>query len=148
MVGPDAFLTATQSLVIVSRMRKILAEYKEFINQGDIVTIAIGLVMALFFKDIIDAVVTGVVMPIISAIVGEPNFNDITLGLGDADILVGLVLRAVLVFLIVAFVLYLIVKLYNQTIAKPGEEVAGDTELSLLSEIRDELRTHNGGPAV
>jgi len=49
-------------------MRKIWSEYKDFINQGDVVTIAVGLVMALFFKDIIDAVVDGVLMPIVSLI--------------------------------------------------------------------------------
>ncbi len=49
-------------------MRKIWSEYKDFINQGDVVTIAVGLVMALFFKDIIDAVVDGVLMPILSLI--------------------------------------------------------------------------------
>ncbi|CAN5666047.1 large conductance mechanosensitive channel protein MscL [soil metagenome] len=128
-------------------MKKIWAEYKDFINQGDIVTIAVGLVAALFFKDIIDAVVNGVILPIIAAIVGEQDFSTIGFDIGEARISIGLVLRAVLIFLIVGLVLYLIVKLYNRTIAKPGEEVAGDTELSLLAEIRDELRVR-GGPDV
>lgn len=129
-------------------MRKIWAEYRDFINQGDIITIAVGLVMALFFKDIIDAVVDGVIMPIISAIVGEPDFSNIGFDIGEARISIGLVLRALLIFLIVAFVLYLIVKLYNKYVAKPGDEVAGDTELSLLTEIRDELRAGSGASTV
>ncbi len=104
--------------------------------------------MALFFKDIIDAVVDGVIMPIISAIVGEPDFSDIGFDIGEARISIGLVLRALLIFLVVAFVLYLIVKLYNKYVAKPGDEVAGDTELSLLTEIRDGLRAGSGASTV
>jgi len=126
-------------------MRKMWAEYKDFINQGDVMTIAIGLVMALFFKDIIDALVDGVIMPIVSAIVGEPDFATIGFDLGDAFISIGLVIRAVLIFVLVAFVLYLIVKLYNKYIARRPADASGDTELSVLTDIREELRLSRGG---
>jgi large conductance mechanosensitive channel len=126
-------------------MRKIWSEYKDFINQGDVVTIAVGLVMALFFKDIIDAVVDGVLMPIVSLITGQATFGDIDFTLGEAEFEVGLVIRAAIIFVAVAFVLYLIVKAYNSYIAKPHQEIeASDTELSLLKEIRDELRAGSG----
>ncbi|CAN5835136.1 large-conductance mechanosensitive channel protein MscL [soil metagenome] len=126
-------------------MRKIWSEYKDFINQGDVVTIAVGLVMALFFKDIIDAVVDGVLMPTVSLITGQATFGDIDFSLGDTPFEVGLVIRAAIIFLAVAFVLYLIVKGYNSYIAKPHQEIeASDTELSLLKEIRDELRAGSG----
>lgn len=126
-------------------MRKIWSEYKDFINQGDVVTIAVGLVMALFFKDIIDAVVDGVLMPIVSLITGQATFGDIDFTLGEAEFEVGLVIRAAIIFVAVAFVLYLIVKVYNSYIAKPHQEIeASDTELSLLKEIRDELRAGSG----
>ncbi len=141
-------------------MKKIWSEYRDFINQGDVVTIAVGLVMALFFKDVIDRLVANIIMPIISAIVGQPNFASIGFFIrGDGEVVgtnddgsvivdgggtflsIGQVLSAVLIFLIVAFVLYLIVKAYNSYIAKPHQEIeASDTELSLLKEIRDELR--------
>lgn len=129
-------------------MRKMWAEYKEFIQTGDVVMIAVGLVMALFIKDIIDAIVNGVIMPIVSAIVGEPDFTNIGFDLGDARISIGLVIRAVLIFLIVAAVLFLMVKAYNKYIAKPAEEIAPETELSLLAEIRDELRAGRGAGGV
>ena len=130
-------------------MRKIWSEYKDFINQGDVVTIAVGLVMALFFKDIIDAVVDGVLMPIVSLITGQETFGDIDFTLGDAKFEVGLVIRAAIIFVAVAFVVYLIVKVYNSYIAKPHQEIeASDTELSLLKEIRDELRSGSGTGSV
>ena len=117
-----------------------LGDLYHFINQGNVITVAVGLVMALYFKSIVDAFINGVIMPIVSAIVGEENFADVDFGIGSATIEVGLVIQAVIMFLVVALVLFLIIKAYNTHIAQPAEEVGTDTELSLLTEIRDELR--------
>ena len=83
-------------------MKKILDEYKDFVNKGDVVTIAVGLVMALYFKVIIDAIVEGVIMPIVSAIFGKTDFTQIGFDIGDARISIGLVIQAVIVFFVVA----------------------------------------------
>jgi large conductance mechanosensitive channel len=115
-----------------------VGEYRDFISQGNVVTIAIGLVMALYFKSIVDALINGIIMPIVSAIVGEQNFEDIDVGIGDATLEIGLVIQAVIMFLVVAFILLLIIKAYNTYVAKPEE--GGPTELDVLTEIRDELR--------
>ena len=125
-------------------MRKLFGEYKDFIKQGNVITIAIGLVMALYFKSIVDAFINGIIMPIVSAIVGEQNFDDIDVGIGDATLEIGLVIQAVIMFIVVAFILFLIIKAYNTYIAKPDED-AGPTELDVLTEIRDELRASRGG---
>ena len=122
-------------------MKKILDEYKDFVNKGNVVTIAVGLVMALYFKVIIDAIVEGVIMPIVSAIFGKTDFTQIGFDIGDARISIGLVIQAVIVFFIVAWVLFLIIKLYNRYLAKPmDEDDPAITEVALLTEIRDELR--------
>jgi large conductance mechanosensitive channel len=94
--------------------------------------------MALYFKSIVDALINGIIMPIVSAIVGEQNFEDIDVGIGDATLEIGLVIQAVIMFLVVAFILLLIIKAYNTYVAKPEE--GGPTELDVLTEIRDELR--------
>lgn len=120
-------------------MKKMLDEFKDFINKGDIVTIAVGLVMALTFKDIIDALIAGVIEPIIAAILGDTDFSTIGFGIGDAFLSIGLVIQAVVKFIIVALILFLIVKAYNNW-KKPEEEAAGPTEVELLTEIRDALR--------
>ena len=122
-------------------MKKLFGEYRDFINQGNVITIAVGLVMALYFKSIVDAFINGVIMPIVSAIVGEENFDEIDIGIGNATLEIGLVIQAIIMFLVVALVLFFIIKAYNTYIAKPAEEATTDTELSLLTEIRDELRT-------
>ena len=119
-------------------MKKLFGEYRDFISQGNVVTIAIGLVMALYFKTIVDALINGIIMPIVSAIVGEQNFDDIDVGIGDATLEIGLVIQAVIMFVVVAFILFLIIKAYNTYVAKPEE--GGPTELDVLTEIRDELR--------
>jgi large conductance mechanosensitive channel len=120
-------------------MKNMLAEFKEFIRKGDVVTIAVGLIMALYFAKIVDAVLNGVINPIIAAIFGESNYSTIGFDIGDARISIGLVIDAAISFVVVAFILYLILKAYNAW-RKPEEAVAGPTEIELLTEIRDSLR--------
>jgi large conductance mechanosensitive channel len=122
-------------------IKKLFGEYRDFINQGNVVTVAVGLVMALYFKTIVDAFINGIIMPIVAAIVGEDNFDDVDIGIGSATLEIGLVIQAIIMFLVVALVLFLIIKAYNTYVAKPQDEVGTDTELSLLTEIRDELRS-------
>ena len=119
-------------------VKDMLKEFKDFINRGDVVTIAVGLVMALFFAQIINAVVEGVIMPIISAIFGEENFAQIGFDIGDARISIGLVIQAIIIFIVVAFILFLIIKAYNKYVKGPQEEAM--TEIDLLTQIRDTLQ--------
>jgi large conductance mechanosensitive channel len=123
-------------------MKNMLEEFKAFINKGDVVTIAVGLVMALYFKAIVDALIAGVIEPIIAAIFGESSFNNIGFDIGDARISIGLVIGAVLDFVIVAFILFLLVKAYNEWKADEVEadEPAGPSEVELLTQIRDSLQ--------
>ena len=119
-------------------MKKMLAEFKEFIAKGDIVMIAVGLVMALYFQQIINSVIDGVVNPIIAAIFGKQDFSEIGFDLGDARVSIGLVIDAAISFVLVAFLLFLVVKAYNRW--RSQDEDAPPTEAELLTEIRDELR--------
>jgi len=122
-------------------MKNLVAEFKAFIMKGDIIMIAVGLVLALYFKSIIDQIIEGVISPIIAAIVGESSLANFGFDIGDARISIGLVIQAIIDFIIVALVLFLIVKAYNHW--KREEEAAGPTEVELLTEIRDELRSRN-----
>jgi large conductance mechanosensitive channel len=82
-------------------------------------------------------------MPIIGIIVGKPSFSDLTLKIGDGVILYGAFLTEVVNFLIIAFVLFLMIKMYNKMVSLKGpkvEEAAEADELQLLTEIRDALR--------
>jgi large conductance mechanosensitive channel len=120
----------------------MISEFKDFVDKGDVVTIAVGLILALYFKLIVDALLEGVVMPIIAAIFGEPNFQNIGFDIGDARISIGLVINALISFLAVAFILFLLVRAYNKT-QTPDESEDGPSEVDLLTEIRDQLKANN-----
>ena len=94
-------------------MKNMIAEFKEFINKGDVVTIAVGLVLALYFKTIVDKIIEGVITPILAAIFGESNYAGIGFDLGDSFVSIGLVIGAAIDFVVVAFILFLIIKAYN-----------------------------------
>jgi large conductance mechanosensitive channel len=124
-------------------MRSLFKEYRDFINKGDVITVAVGLTMALYFQKIIDAILEGVINPIIAAIVGESSYRDIGFDIGDARISIGVVIDAIISFLLVALILFLIIKWYNNLKTAPGG--AKETELSVLTDIRDELRAGSPG---
>jgi large conductance mechanosensitive channel len=115
----------------------VLQEFKDFINKGNVITIAVGLVMALYFKFIVDALLEGVINPIIAAIFGESDIAGIGFDIGDARISIGLVINAIITFIAVAFMLFLIVKAFNKW--KKDDPTATPTDNELLAEIRDLL---------
>lgn len=115
----------------------LFGEFKDFIAQGNLITIAVGLVMALYVKTIVDAILAGVIFPIISAIFGKPDIVTIGFDIGDARISIGLVITAIINFIVVAFILFLIVKAWNKIYV---QRAGGPTEVEVLEEIRDELR--------
>jgi large conductance mechanosensitive channel len=121
-------------------MKNMVDEFKDFINKGDVVTIAVGLIMALYFAKIVDALLQGVINPIIAAIFGESNFADIGFLIGDAFISIGLVIDATISFVVVAFILFLMIKAYNSWKDPEEDTDAGPTEIELLTQIRDSLQ--------
>jgi len=116
----------------------VIQEFKDFVQKGGIFEAAVGLIMALAFVPVVTAIIDGILMPIIAAIVGKPDFDDIVIGIGDAEILVGTVLTALVSFLAVAAVVFLMVKAYNNATNKEDED-AGPSDNDLLVQIRDSL---------
>jgi large conductance mechanosensitive channel len=115
-------------------------EFKEFVSKGNLVDLAVAVVLGLAFATVVNSLVADVVTPLIAAIFGEPDFSEITIPVGDSEILIGNFLNALISFVIVAFVLFLVVKAYNRAFPKK-EAAAGPTEIELLTEIRDALRS-------
>jgi large conductance mechanosensitive channel len=133
----------------------MLAEFREFINRGSFVDLAVGFVMGVAVSGVVTALVERVVMPLIGLIFGEPNFDQVLTFGGEVDGepvgSVGAVITALVVFLLVALVLFLIIKGYNamQRKQEEVEEAAPDPEeVVLLREILAELRsaTPSAGP--
>lgn len=124
-------------------MRKLLKDFKEFAVGGNLVEIAVGLVMALAFAALVTAFVENLIMPIVAGIFGEPNFDGLwAVPVGDAEMQFGTFVTALVTFLSVAFAIYFfVVKPYQGYKAKheePAEE-AGPSEVDLLTQIRDSL---------
>ena len=117
----------------------MLKEFKEFISKGNLVEIAVGLILALAFAGLVGSFTENLINPIIGAIFGQPNFDSLVIDIGDAQLRYGAFLTTLLNFVIVAFVLFLVVKAYNR-MAPKEEEVGGPTDIELLTEIRDALR--------
>ena len=92
----------------------MLKEFKAFIMRGNLVEIAVGLVLALAFAAVVASFVGDIITPIIAAIFGQPDFGSLKIDIGDSAIAYGRFLNALISFLIVAFVMFLIVKSYNR----------------------------------
>ena len=120
----------------------MIREFKEFVNRGNVIDLAVAVVLAAAFTPIVNAVVDGVLMQIIAAIFGEPDFSSLTFDIGDAAIAYGLVITTIVNFVLVAFALFMVVKTYNsmKDTAEDEEAEEGPTEIDLLTEIRDSLR--------
>jgi len=92
----------------------MLKEFRGFLMKGDLVDIAVGLILALAFKAVVDSVIADVITPIIGAIFGQPDFSSLAIDVGDAKITYGNLLNVVFSFIVVGFVLFVVVRAYNR----------------------------------
>jgi len=130
-------------------MKNFIKEFKEFIATGNMVELAVAVILGLAIKSVIDAFIANVANPLIGAIVGKPNLDNFltfTVRKGtknQSTISFGAVLTQVISLIIVGLVLFIMVKAYNK-MRKPAEAApAGPSEIDLLTQIRDELRTRS-----
>ncbi len=121
-------------------MKDLIKEFKDFVNRGNLVELAIAFVLATAFAPVVLSIVDNIFMPIIAAIIGQPDFNTLGFDIGEARINYGIPLTLIINFLVVAFVCFLVVKAYNR-MKKPADADSGPTEVELLTEIRDALRS-------
>ena len=124
----------------------MIQEFKEFVAKGNVVMLAVGFIMGLAFQGVVNSLVENVIMPIVAIPFGEPNFDQLTVTVNDSVIMWGAFVTATVVFLLTALAVFLfIVKPYNAYVDRFGEteeeETPGPTEIELLTEIRDALRS-------
>ena len=119
----------------------MIQEFREFINRGNFVDLAVGFVMGLAVAGVVTALVERLIMPLIALIFGQPDFDAIgTFGDNGS---VGAVITALINFLLIAWVVFLLVKAYNRMQRQQPDEPepeADPEEVVLLREIRDSLR--------
>ena len=118
-------------------------EFKEFAIKGNVVDLAIGVIIGGAFGKIVTSLVNDVIMPLIGLILGGINFSNLELKVGSAVVKYGAFIQSVVDFLIIAFSIFLIVRSINKTKKKeetPPAEPAPSKEEMLLTEIRDLLK--------
>jgi large conductance mechanosensitive channel len=122
----------------------MIQEFKAFAMKGNVLDLAIGVIIGGAFGTIVNSLVGDIFMPVIGVPTGGINFSGLSLNVGDAAIAYGKFLQAVFVFLITAWALFMVVKAANamkkQEEAKPAEPPAPSQEVVLLKEIRDALK--------
>jgi large conductance mechanosensitive channel len=120
----------------------MLKEFKEFIMRGNVVDLAVAVIVGAAFTAVVNSFANDILMQIVAAVFGKPDFNDLSFTLGDAEIFYGRFLTVLINFLIVAAVVFLVVKAINslQNLrTKEEEEELEETEVELLAQIRDAL---------
>ncbi|ALZ88532.1 mechanosensitive ion channel protein MscL [Aerococcus urinaeequi] len=129
----------------------MLKEFRDFIAKGNVLDLAIGVVMATAFTAIVNSLVSDIIMPFVGLILGSTDFTSITVQLGSAVLTVGNFIQAVITFLIISLVLFFVMKAvaslksqFEKDGVEEDEEVAlVDSQELLLTEIRDLLKEQN-----
>ena len=131
---------------VKDKLKKGHSEFKEFIMRGDVVDLAVGVIVGGAFGKIVTSLVNDILMPIIGILIGGIDFSHLSVNLGDAKIMYGSFIQQVIDFLIVAFCIFMFVKLITRFTRKEkeneekAEEVKKSEEVILLEEIRDLLK--------
>lgn len=134
----------------------MLAEFRAFIARGNVLDLAVAVIIGAAFGAVVKSLTDDIIMPLIGAIFGGLDFSDKYLVLSGsvepgtsleaaraagANVLAwGSLVSALINFLILAWIIFLLVRAANRAMGKLPETAAGPTEVELLAEIRDELR--------
>ncbi len=124
-------------------MKNILQEFKAFAMRGSVIDLAVGIVIGGAFTTIVNSLVGDILMPVVGVITGGLDFSGLSYTLGGATIAYGKFIQATLSFLIVAFALFVVVRVINRLRHKEAatEKAKGPAEdIKLLTEIRDLLK--------
>ncbi|MCA9359256.1 large-conductance mechanosensitive channel protein MscL [Candidatus Kaiserbacteria bacterium] len=130
-------------------MKGFIAEFKAFAMKGNVIDLAVAVVIGAAFGKIVSSLVTNIITPVIGLIMGGIDFSGLSYEMGDTTITYGVFIQSVIDFMIVALVIFMVVKAINKAqdvldgddeeeeVKKPAEP---SEEVKLLREIRDSVR--------
>lgn len=129
---------------ILKKGNSTLKEFKQFISRGNVIDLAVGVIIGSAFGKIVSSIVNDILMPLIGIIIGGLDFSSLSIKVGSANIQYGSFIQNVIDFLIVAGCIFILIKIINKLSKKKEEEevVVKDEQVKLLEEIRDLLK-HN-----
>ncbi len=119
-------------------------EFQEFLKRGNVIDLAVAVILGAAFGAIVTSLVNDLIMPLVGIVIGGINFTGLMVQVGTAQLKYGNFLQALVNFIIIAFVLFLVIRAYNRMRApKPVTPLAPPPppqDVILLSEIRDLLK--------
>jgi len=123
-------------------------EFKKFIARGNVIDLAVGVIIGGAFGKIVTSLVNDVLMPAIGVVIGGLDFTSLSITIKDSKIMYGSFIQNVVDFLIVSFCIFVLVKIVNKLTHKKEEEAKVEEpkksgEVLLLEEIRDLLKEKN-----
>jgi len=130
---------------LMKKGNETLKEFKAFISKGNIIDMAVGVIIGSAFSKIVTSVVNDILTPLLGIVIGGLDFTDLTLNVGDAVISYGVFIQNVIDFLIVAACIFIFIKIisnFNKKEETKEEKVEPkkDEQIVLLEEIRDLLK--------
>lgn len=122
----------------------MIKEFKEFIARGSVIDLAVGVIIGGAFTAIVNSLVNNLINPLIGLIIGKIDLSGMVLKVGGATFKYGSFINSIINFLIIAFIVFLIVKAVNKVTKheqKKADQANVPTELDYLKDIRDLLKT-------
>lgn len=139
----------TQAKKVHKQQRGFWSDFQAFINRGNVIDLAVGVVIGSAFTAIINSIVKDIMMPLISLVAGGFDFTKLAVDIpnffgngSSAHITYGNFIQNAVNFLIIAWAIFIFIRFFNklQNRIKPKPEKADPAEIALLKEIRDELK--------
>lgn len=133
------------------KVNKFLNEFKTFVSRGNVLDLAVGVVVGSAFSKIVTSLVNDIITPLIGVVIGGRDFSNLSLKIGDASIAYGAFIQNIIDFLLIAFCIFIFIKFINKVIIKKKEEEKKvdppkkSEEVKLLEEIRDLLKEEKKG---
>lgn len=127
----------------------MIKEFKEFISRGNVVDLAVGVIMGSAFGKIVTSLVNDIIMPLVGVIIGGIDFTSLSIKIKESTIMYGSFIQNIVDFLIVAVCIFIMVKMINklnnlnkkkEVKEEVKEEIKKTDEVLLLEEIRDLLK--------
>lgn len=126
----------------IKKIKKEAGEFKKFISRGNVVDMAVGVIIGGAFGKIVTSLVQDILMPIIGVVLGGLDFSNLSIKVGSASVQYGSFLQSIVDFLIISFSIFMMIKILNRFKRKEErkEESKKSDEVVLLEEIRDLLK--------
>ena len=127
-------------------MKALIREFREFISKGNVMSMAVGLIVGSAFTAIVTSLNQDIITPLLGLILGQIDFTSLSLTVGGASVMYGNFIQAIITFLITALTLFFVLKGFNKMTRKKEEEKKEEPapepseDVKLLTEIRDLLK--------